>query len=133
MPETIEAIERRWSEAAKRPLTLAGLAAKWRRLARDLDNGYRLAIANYTNSLTIRGMLEEALTTLDDQDRKWLQDLVAPGDAAYLAATRPDPERLLARHFRHDNSWWWNRVPIKLGSLAGEYGIYPRGDPRRLC
>lgn len=132
MAETIEAIERRWSEGAMMPLTLAGEAAKWNTFAADVRDGYQLVIDNYTNSLSIRGMIERALSMLDDRDREWLCGLVEPGDAAYLEATMPDPEHLLLRVYRHDDEWWWNRVPIKLGSLAGTYGIYPPGDPRRI-
>ncbi len=117
MAETIESI---------------GQAARWIRFVREVERGYRLLIDNYKDDLGVRDTIEEVLLVLDDRDRGWLRGLIEPADAAFVAATRPDSERLVDRNDRHRGTWWWHRVPNKLGSLAGEHGIYRRGDPRRV-
>ena len=125
MSDTIIDVEARFHQS------LPGLASKWRTFAEDVESGYGLAIDNYTNSLTVRDMLDEAMGALEESDRRWLVELADPSDARFMRATHDDQERLLSRFKLHNDHWWWNRVPIVLGALAGDYGIYAPDDPRR--
>lgn len=122
MPETIRSIEARYSSTARRPITLAGLAANWGTFARDIEAGYRGTIDDFTNDMTERDMLERAMQRLDDHDRVWLTGLVAPGDVRYRDATVDDPDDRLAAYTRHEDYWWWFRLPRVSGDLPHDLG-----------
>lgn len=116
--KTVAQLETRYSSGARRPITLAGLAADWLTFAHEVGAGYWGTIDDFTNDLTGRDMLEHALGQLDERDRAWLIGLVQPGDARYTEVTAADPSDRLAQFFRHDDHWWWCRWPLRLGMLA---------------
>ena len=129
---TVSEVEQDLSAGLKRPVTLAGLADKWSEFCTTVGAGYQLTIHDYVHDVSRRDTLQDAIDVLGNDQSAWLTDLVSPADHAYQDATRDDPEDLLGRWIRHGDGWWWHRVPRKLGSLAGLYGIYPKGDPRQI-
>jgi hypothetical protein len=116
--DTVAQIETRYSSGARRPITLAGLAENWLTFANDIGAGYWGTIDEFTNDMTTRDMLEEALQQLGDRDRKWLIGLVEPGDGRYTEVTAADPSGRLSQSYRHDDHWWWHRWPLVPGELA---------------
>jgi hypothetical protein len=122
-PETIGAIEAGYSANAQKPITLEGLARQWLEFANEIREGYWGTIDDFTNDLTGRDLLEEAARRLGEGERAWLDGLTRPGDEAYRAATAEDSSDRLSRFFRHDNYWWWHRLPLVPGQLAADLGV----------
>jgi len=130
----ISAVEARFSERARHPVTLDSLLAEWKQFVSEVEQGYALFVYEYLNDLTTRDLVEELLDSVPKSLQKKIAISVQPLDARFKAATEPDDDSRLSRYFRVRAKWWWRRIPTKLvGSLAeGLALVVPGGGPEGL-
>jgi hypothetical protein len=114
---TIASIEAEFSEGLPRPVSLERMARNWHEVAEEVGRGYVGSIDDYTHDLWSRGVLQRAIDRLNSRDRSWLQELVAPADQRFREATREAVDDRISRYIRHDDHWWWKRVPLVMGDL----------------
>lgn len=107
------------SSRAHHPVTVDSLVASWRRFVGEVERGYEDTIDDYTNDLTGRDLLEEALAPAPAALRISLRDDIQPLDERFERATQPDESAMLAAFVQVGPGWWWKRLPVKLvGALA---------------
>ncbi len=97
------------SERAKHSITLEHLFAEWEKFVKEVEDGYELTIYDYTNDLTIRGLIQEIIEGVPhagDAIEKAVQGL----DERFTEATHPEPS--MARWARRVS--WLDRLPKKL-------------------
>ncbi len=90
----------------------------WEMFVGEVEGGYSATIDDYTNDLTVRDLLEQALAegvAADEAAR------VAALDDRLREATRPDETGRLAEVYAVGDEWWWHRLP-RTGSLAASVG-----------
>jgi hypothetical protein len=118
-PEEAAAVRRFEEERAspKRRTTVPDLIGRWFRIVDDVAAGYDDVIDEYTNDLTVRGILEDFIQQAPSDLAERMRALLEPIDARFRAATRPDEQETVLRFYRADDGWWWRRVPVE-GELA---------------
>ena len=116
-PESVREVEARFSRRAHRTMTLGGLVEHWERFATEVAEGYWGTIDDFTNDLTTRDVLEEAIGSLAQEPAGRLAEQLEPIDARYREVTTFDTEARLAEFFRLGDGWWWRRLPVVLGEL----------------
>lgn len=97
--------------------TFDAAAAEWEGIAEEVGGGYRGDVDDYTNDLTARDRLEEVIRAVPAPLGRTLAARVAPADARFERATRPDERDLLATFHRHGAGWWWRRLPLVVPDL----------------
>jgi len=103
--------------SSRRHATVTDLIGRWSRVVQDVEAGYSDVIDEYTNDLSTRTVLEEFIQQAPAGLAERTRRLLEPLDARFRAATRPDDEGYIARFYRADSGWWWQRVPVE-GELA---------------
>jgi hypothetical protein len=118
----IAAIEARFSERARRPITLGKLLALWGNFVTEVERGYESTIDEYTNDLSTRDLIDEALHQVPSALNGKLQPEVEPLDKRFEQATRPDDGNRIGQFIKPGEGWWWSRLPTRLGALANDLG-----------
>jgi hypothetical protein len=95
--------------------TFSELLGAWEHIIENIEDGYRLGLDDYTNDLTVRGILERGAQGVDARLRTKVETLMAPLDARFEDATfvskKPPFPGALARN---PSAWWYTRLPNKL-------------------
>ncbi|HYK99327.1 MAG TPA: hypothetical protein VEU77_13140 [Candidatus Acidoferrales bacterium] len=113
MPEEIKALEQHWSGRARHRVTLEGLVSAWEAFSLDVAAGYRAGVYDYTNELSRRDMLAQAIDT-SQTVRSQVAARVEVADARLQAATVPTEAAI--QHLHVDRvRWWWFRRPLSAG------------------
>ena len=94
--------------------------ADYERLIEDARKGYWGNATEYAHDVEVRAYLERTLVALDGSLQERLARVLQDLDVAFVEVTREDPDDRLREFHRHDGSWWWRRVPVKPGKLAGD-------------
>lgn len=110
--EFVKELEARFTSRARFPITLEGLVSSWGQFVADVERGYEDSIDDYTNDLTTRDLLDEALQSAAERFRRALYEEIRPLDDRFRAATRADDGGTLAHYIKPGPSWWWSRVPL---------------------
>lgn len=107
------------AQGRPRHVTVAGLIGSWWQVATSVDS-YPEAIDDYTNDLTGRDLIEEALAALAEEVQLPLRAVVDGADDEFRARTAPDGAELVGVFFDIADrpGWWWRRRPTT-GPLAG--------------
>jgi hypothetical protein len=108
--------------------TLTGMVRAWRDVSEVIDRGYQLTIDDYTNELSVRGLLDEVLAVIPTGSvRDWVERDVQVGDERYRKVTH---DVALPIFGGPDAPWWYRRVPNRItGELAED--LNPDGTARR--
>lgn len=85
--------------------------AGWRELVRDIERGYAYTIYDYTNDLSTRDMLDDAVHGAPRDRQEELRRRIAMWDERFRAATEPSLQHLPGRN-RGSTGDWWHRVPM---------------------
>ena len=110
--EFVKELEARFTSRAGFPITLEGLVSSWGQFVAEVECGYEDSIDDYTNDLTTRDLLDEALQSAPERLRRTLYESIRPLDDRFYAATRADESGTLANFFKPGPSWWWRRAPV---------------------
>jgi hypothetical protein len=90
----------------------------WEALVESVARGYWGTVADYEREMRVRARLERALAFLEGSLQERLARRIQDADVRFVEATRDGDE--LAGLAESDGSWWWRRVPLKLGRLSNE-------------
>jgi hypothetical protein len=102
------------SQMAKRTITLPYLTNKWSRFVMKVEEEYRLTIDDYTNSLSVRDILQEVLDTCSENVS--LKEWISHWDNRFVQATKELQGSLLPSLKNESQGWWWYRFPTHPGS-----------------
>lgn len=83
-----------------------------------MARGYWGRVDDYARELRVRAQLAQALALLEGSLAERVERRIQDADVRFVEVTREG--RDFDRHVRHDSSWWWSRVPLKLGRLRYE-------------
>lgn len=102
------------TERAKHAITLPYLMDKWSQFVTKVEEGYRLTIDDYTNSLSIRNLLQEILDACPKNIglKEWIDEW----DNRLVKVTEQVEEPLLHPLNGEHLGWWWFRIPINPGN-----------------
>ena len=79
----------------------------------NVENGYRLTIDDYTNSLSTRDLIQDALNVCPNNQE--FQKYIGSYDDRLLSVTRLVEEPLLLSLNGEKLGWWWFRFPLNPG------------------
>lgn len=99
---------------AKHTITLQYLTNKWSRFVINVENGYRLTIDDYTNSLSVRNIIQEILNVCPEN--AGLKEWISEWDNRFIKVTTVVREPLLPPLKEEKLDWWWFRIPINPGN-----------------
>lgn len=99
---------------AKHTITLQYLTNKWSRFVINVENGYRLTIDDYTNSLSVRNIIQEILNVCPEN--AGLKEWISEWDNRFVKVTTVVREPLLPPLKEEKLGWWWFRIPISPGN-----------------
>jgi hypothetical protein len=100
------------SELAAHRVTPEGLLRRWSTLVVAFEEGgYAGDIAELTNDLDGRDILEEALSLISPSGKVALSREILPFDERYEAATIEVAEPAKPDQVWIPRSWWWYRLP----------------------
>ncbi len=90
----------------------------WCLLSEEVST-YAATVDDYTNDLSSRDYLAQAIAEAAPELRREIDDQLAAADERFRASTVEDDEGRLGRYFaiRPDDGWWWRRRP-STGPLA---------------
>jgi hypothetical protein len=119
--EKLEAMRVRAGHGPSARWTVSGMVENWKELVDQVERGYDEMIYEYTNDLSVRGLLEELIDALPPGSvRSWVTQEVEATDARYRAATREVNEPI---HGGGSAPWWYWGVPkVLVGELRGDLG-----------
>lgn len=86
---------------------------RWERFVRNVEAGYEGGLDDYLQNLELREGLHSLLKRLPLQEREAIAALLSRWDERLRFSTRPT-SLSLAPHVDEFDSFWWNRVPLKL-------------------
>ena len=118
--DALNAVLQKLSARARHTLTLSGLLQRWQDFVLQVEQGYQDSIYEYTNDLSVRDLLEEVLKECPQTLRKDLMPLIRPWDARFDNATKKTKQPVLPHIGQESLSWWWFRVPERLGKELKE-------------
>ncbi len=107
-------VEARFSERARRPMSLSSLLSSWAGIVDEIEGGYEATIDDYTNDLATRDLIDDAIGSVPESIKEKLESAVKPLDERFVGATRPDETQLIGQYFNHGPEWWWSRLPVTL-------------------
>lgn len=115
--EEIRAITEKFSRRAQHDLSVDRLIDKWRVFTREVQQGYRFPLNDYTNDLSVRDLLQELLECVSVEVAPKIEARLAASDNSFESSTSeidtPLPGQRSAR--------WWHRVPRTLiGDLRND-------------
>lgn len=116
-PDESSAVERLLAiqtEKAKHAITLPYLTKKWSRFVTNVEDGYQLTIDDYTNSLSVRDLIQEILDICPENTS--LKDWVSEWENRFIKVTKLIEEPLLPPFPNESLGWWWFRIPVNPGS-----------------
>lgn len=99
---------------SKEQTAVGPLLHAWASFVRRVETGYALSIYDYTNDLSTRDLLEEALPNLPLAEGEASRARLSEWDLRYEQATRPSV-RPLAPGIQDGARAWWFRIPLRLG------------------
>jgi hypothetical protein len=100
-------------------VSLNELVAGWEHFVRSVEAGYDDCIYEYTNDLSIRGLLESVIQKLDSESRTQLVAAIDSLDQRFRSATNQSV-RPVAPGVVPEDGWWWYRIPNKLPDEIAE-------------
>jgi hypothetical protein len=81
--------EQRWGDH----VTLRGLIGAWEGLVDEVEDGYTMCSAEYSNDVDSRRLLARIAAAAEPPARSLLLERLASLDARFIAATRPEARR----------------------------------------
>ena len=102
------------TKKAKHTITLSYLTNKWSRFVRNVEKEYQLSIDDYTNSLSVRNLIQEILDVCPENTN--LKEWVREWDNRFKATTEVVKEPLLPSLKKDKLGWWWFRIPKNPGN-----------------
>lgn len=114
--KSLEPIMTALSDRAGHRITLAYLLDRWFWFVGAVEQGYDDSIYEYTNDLSVRDLLESVIDACPAPLGNRLMDRLGEWDGRFLKATAPWPKPLLTQEGSEEPSWWWVRVPVRLGT-----------------
>lgn len=84
-----------------------------------VEGEYRLTIDDYTNSLSVRNVLQDILNACPANVD--LKEWVIEWDSRFARVTRITKEPLLHPLDNEKLDWWWFRVPVHPGTKLKEW------------
>ena len=114
-------------EAQWAALSADQLLNRWEEIVTHVERGYSWLLAEYTNDLGVRDMLEYLLTNVPLSAQVKLLRVLRPLDMRFQQATQATAELL---DEDEDVGFWWHRVPQRLAPYAEIYDIAWRGWAR---
>jgi len=97
----------------QRPFDWQGYFSKWKDLVLDIERGYSYTIYDYTNDVSVRGVLEGFLRLVPSGLADKLLLELKPIDDKFMSLTSVTDKHLPGL----DVSAWWHRIPT---TLVGE-------------
>lgn len=95
----------------QRPFDWYEYSSKWRNVVNDIERGYHSTIYDYTNDVSVRGVLEGFLHLVPSGLADKLLPELKPTDDKFISLTNAIDKHLPGL----DVSAWWHRIPTKLG------------------
>ena len=103
------------SHQAHQPISLDLLVKKWSEFVAEVEKGYDDSIYEYTNDLSTRDLLQQIMDASNSTLRDKVLNAIQPWDNRLSQATRKVTRSLLSDR-KHEQSWWWFRIPVNPGS-----------------
>lgn len=88
---------------------LRELLHRWVKFVEEIEEGYKLSLADYTNDLALRDSIEKLKSALPNRLRSEIGQLLEPWDHRFQFATKPTRVPLLPGD-ASSGTWWW-RIP----------------------
>jgi hypothetical protein len=107
------------TERAKHTISLPYMMDKWSRFVAKVENGYQLTVDDYTNSLSVRDLIQEVLNVCPKNGdlQRWIMEC----DNRFIAVTKVTKKPLLLPLNDESLGWWWFRVPENPGNILKEW------------
>ena len=87
--------------------SLAQLLSRWEEAVDEVERGHICCIDDYSNDISVRWILSDAIAGLNARDRHWLMPRLKSIDQRFTRATRP----VTCRHSGHRGRPWFARLP----------------------
>jgi hypothetical protein len=85
------------------------LLGRWVKFVEEIEDGYKLSLADYTNELALRDSIEKLKSALPNRLSSAIGHLLEPWDHRFQFATKPTRVPLLPGD-ASAGPWWW-RIP----------------------
>lgn len=103
------------SHQAHQPISLDLLVKKWGEFVTQVERGYDDSIYEYTNDLSTRDLLQKIMDASESTLRDKMLATIEPWDNQLRQATHQVARSLLSDR-KHEQSWWWFRIPANPSS-----------------
>ncbi len=118
--DVLNAILESLSEHAKHTLTLNQLLQRWRDFVVQVEQGYQDSIYEYTNDLSVRGLLEYILLKVSPPLHNELVELIRPWDERFLDTTQKVKQPVSLGRYHELPRPLRSRIPKKLNQELKE-------------
>lgn len=95
---------------------LRELLGRWAKFVEEIEEGYKLSLADYTNDLALRDSIEKLKSVLPNRLRGEIDQLLEPWDHRFQFATRQTRVPLLSGD-ASAGPWWWRIPKVLQGEL----------------
>ena len=93
---------------------------RWMTFVQEVENGYQLSLADYTQELELRDSIETFKGKMPDRLRMEIQDILVPYEERFRFATRETHKPLLPTSESPGAFWWWRLPTVLAGELLHE-------------
>jgi hypothetical protein len=107
LTNAVHELQREWGFVES--FGLRELLGRWVTFVEEVEGGYKLSLADYTNDLALRDAIEQLKSTLPNRLRSEISQVLEPWDHRFQFATKPSRMPVLAGD-ASAGPWWW-RIP----------------------